>query len=269
MRWHPASGLGVIVLGNHRYAPSTLLGNELMTSLLEADVAPARRIRPVAATVAARADVERLLEAWDDDIAGRLFAMNVELDEPIARRRAEVDRIRASHGRLSPDATLPDEFDTPLHASWWLAGEGGGRVKVEILLSPQAPPLVQALVLTVVHEPSDALATVAATVVGAVNAADPALPDGLELGPALDRAKLARILRIVASRYAPLMLGPAVAGDGVRSARWCVRGGGERGERGGGKWPGLDLEVALDPETGLVTSLSLSERPPAAPPQAD
>jgi hypothetical protein len=269
MRWHQASGLGVIVFGNHRYAPSTLLGNELMTSLLAADVAPARRIRPAAATAAARADVERLLEAWDDDIAGRLFAMNVELDEPIARRRAEVERIHESHGRLRPDATLPDESDTPLHASWWLAGERGGRVNVEILLSPQAPPLVQAVTLTVVHEPSEALAAVAAAVIDAVNAADPALPDGLELGPALDRTALARVLRVVASRYAPLVLGPAVAGDGVRSAKWRVRGGGAPGERGGRQWPGLELEVARDPETGLITSLIMSQRPPAAPPHAD
>jgi CubicO group peptidase (beta-lactamase class C family) len=273
MQWHPASGLGVIVLGNHRYAPSTLLGRRLMTSLLEADVAPARRIRPAAAMVAARAGVERLLEAWDDDIADRLFAMNVELDEPIARRRAEVDRIRASHGRLSPDRTLPDEFDTPLRGSWWLAGERGGRVNVEILLSPQAPPLVQTLRLTVVHEPSEALAAVAASVIGAVNAADPALPDGLELGPALDRMALARILRIVASRHAPLVLGPVVAGDGVNSATWRVsggeRGGGARDERGAHEWPGLELEVARDPGTGLITSLSLRQRPPAAPPHAD
>jgi hypothetical protein len=259
MRWHQASGLGVIVFGNHRYAPSTLLGNELMTSLLVADVAPARRIRPAAATAAARADVERLLEVWDDDVAGRLFAMNIELDEPIARRRAEVERIRASHGRLRPDATLPDESDTPLNASWWLAGERGGRVNVEILLSPQAPPLVQTLTLTVVHEPSEALAAVAASVVDAVNAADPALPDGLELGPALDRTALARVFRIIAARHAPLAHGPAVAGDGTKSATWRLRG--ERGE--------LELEVERDPDAGLVTTLKLSQRPPVPPPHAD
>jgi hypothetical protein len=259
MRWHQASGLGVIVFGNHRYAPSTLLGNELMTSLLEADVAPARRIQPAAATVAARADVERLLEAWDDDIAGRLFAMNVEFDEPITRRRAEVDRIRASHGRLSPDATLPDESDTPLHAAWWLAGERGGRVKVEILLSPQAPSLVQALGLTVVHEPSGVLAAAAAAIVGAINSADPMLPDDLDLGPAVDRRALERIIRILAARHAPLELGPAVAGDGVKSATWRLRG--PRGD--------VDLEIERDPGTGLLATLKFTQRGPVFPSHAD
>ena len=259
MRWQMGSGLGVIVLGNLRYAPSTLLGNELMESLLKAEVVPPRRIRPAVPTAAARADVERLLAAWDDEIADRLFAMNVELDEPTARRRAEIERIRESHGRLSADPALPDESDTPLHVAWWLAGERGGRVRVEIRLSPHAAPLVQTLALTVVHEPSEALAATATVVVRVVNAADPTLPGDLDLGPDVDRAALARVLRIVGARHAPLELGPAVAGDGTKSATWRLRG--QRGE--------LDLEVERDPDAGLVTTLKLTQRPPVLPRHAD
>jgi CubicO group peptidase (beta-lactamase class C family) len=259
MRWQPASGLGVIVLANHRYAPSTLLGNELLESLLKAEAVPPRRLRPAPPTAAARADVERLLEAWDDAIAGHLFAMNVELDEPIARRRAEIERIRGSHGRLRPDPALPDESDSPLHLAWWLAGDRGGRIKVEILLSPQAPPLVQVLTLTVAPEPSEALAAVATSVLRAVNVADPTLPGDLDLGPGVDRAALARVLRIVAAGHAPLELGPAVAGDGTRSATWRLRG--ERGD--------VELEVERDPGAGLVTTLKLTQRPPAFPAHAD
>ena len=37
MRWQPASGLGVIVLANHRYAPATLLARELMTALIASE----------------------------------------------------------------------------------------------------------------------------------------------------------------------------------------------------------------------------------------
>jgi CubicO group peptidase (beta-lactamase class C family) len=264
MRWHGGSGLGVIVLGNHRYASCTLLGNELLASLLKADVAPPRRIRPSPPTVAARADVERLLAAWDDEIAARLFAMNVGLDEPIASRRAEIEKIRQSHGRLSPDPdpALPDESDTPFQLAWWLAGERGGRVRVEILLSPQGPPLVQRLELTVVQEPSEGLAAVAAAVVRAVNAADPILSGDLELGPGIDRPALARVLRIVAARHAPLQLGRAVAGNGTTSATWRLRG--ELAMR-----DELDLEVERDPDAGLVTVLKLTQRPPVLPPHAD
>jgi CubicO group peptidase (beta-lactamase class C family) len=259
MAWHAASGLGIVVLANHRYAPGTRLARDLMTTLLAADAVPPRRIRPAPPTTDARAGVERLLEAWDDELAARLFAMNVELDEPVQRRRAAAERIREVHGALRPDPALPDESATPLHVAWWLAGERGGRVRAELLLSPVGQPRVQALGLTSVPAPSEALAGVAEIVVSAVNAPEPALPADLALGPALDRAALARVVRIAAARFAPLSVGPAVAGDGTRSATWRLSGG--RGV--------LELALERDPDTGLVTSLGLAQPPPVAPPHDD
>ena len=47
----------------------------------------------MAADDGARVAVERLLERWDDDEATALFAMNVDLDEPLALRRAEIERL--------------------------------------------------------------------------------------------------------------------------------------------------------------------------------
>ena len=67
MRWHSASGLGVIALTNHRYGPAGLLARDVLWELLKAEAAPVRRTRPNAATQAARAAVESLLDAWDDD----------------------------------------------------------------------------------------------------------------------------------------------------------------------------------------------------------
>jgi CubicO group peptidase (beta-lactamase class C family) len=262
MRWHQGSGLGVVVLANHRYAPSTLLGNELLASLLAADVSPPRRILPALPTAAARADVERLLVAWDDELAARLFAMNVELDEPLARRRAEIERLRESHGRLGPEPALPDESATPLHLAWWLAGERGGRVRIEIRLSPEGPPLVQTLALTVVDEPSPALADVAAAVVAAANGPDRALAGNVDLDPAIDRTALAQQLGIVAAGHAPLELGPAVHGDGTTTATWRLR------SRRNGR-DVLDLELGRDPSTGIVTRLRLVPRPPIVPSHAD
>lgn len=259
MRWHPASGLGVVVLANHRYAPSTVLAREIMASLLAAEALPARRIQPSAATVAARSDVERLLEAWEDAVAGRLFAMNVELDEPLARRRAEVERIRALHGSLRRDSALQDESQTRLHATWWYAGERGGRVRVEIRLSPESPPRVQTLAITSVPEPSEPLAAVGAALVAAVNVTDPEPPAELALGPEVDRLALARVLRIAGARYAPVALGPAVAGDGSTAATWRIRG--PHGE--------LELAVERDQATGIITKVALTPRPPIVPPHDD
>ena len=259
MRWHPASGLGVIVLGNHRYAPSSQLGRELLASLLAADIAPPRRIRPAAETTAARADVERLLAGWDDRVAARLFAMNVDLDEPMARRRAEVERLRAVHGPLRPDQDLPEESETRLHLAWWLAGGRGGRVRVEIRLSPESPPRVQTFGLTSVPDPSPPLRVAAKAVVASLNAPSPGIPAELDLGSGVDRAELRRVLRIAGARHAPLILGPAVAGDGQASATWRLRGG--RGD--------LELAVERAPAAGPITKLALVQRPAVPPPYDD
>ncbi|HEX5591504.1 MAG TPA: serine hydrolase domain-containing protein [Candidatus Limnocylindrales bacterium] len=259
MRWHAASGLGVIVLANHRYAPASLVAREVTAALLGAEAVPARRIRPAAATAAARVDVERLLDAWDEALAERLFAMNVELDEPIERRRAELERVRSAHGALRPDPELPVESDTPAALRWWLAGERGGRVEVDLLLSPERPPRVQALGITSVPEPSEALAAVASAVVFALGGPEPGIPESLELDPAIDRAKLTGVLRIAAIRFGSVTLGPAVGGDGERSATWRLRAGAAT----------LVLAVERDPATGIVHGLSLVQRPPVAPPYAD
>ncbi len=255
MRWQPASGLGVIVLANHRYAPSTLLGREIMVSLLESGAVPVRRIKASSSLLDARAGIERLLAEWDDDLADRLFAMNVTLDEPIDRRRDEVARIRQGHGALRPDPDMPEEPQTPLHATWWLADLHGGRVRIEIRLSPESPALVQTFGLMSVPVPGERLATVATEVVAALNGAQPTLGTDIPLSPEIDRDALDRIVRIVAARFAPVTLGPAAAGDGVKSTTWRLRG--DRGE--------LDLTITMDADVSLITALTIVERPPTMP----
>jgi CubicO group peptidase (beta-lactamase class C family) len=259
MRWLTSSGLGVITLGNHRYAPAGLLAFRIMTSILGSGAVPARSIRPSPAAAAARAAVERLAEAWDEDAAARLFAMNVELDEPLAARRAALEKARELHGPLRSDPALPEESDTSQHASWWMAGERGGRVRFEIRLSPEAVPLVQTFEVTSVPEPGPELARLAATMLRTLNRRVPTLPGGLPLAGAVDRVALERVLRIAAARFAPLSLGPAVGGDGTASATWRLRG--DRGE--------LELAVERDATSGEVTSLAVTERPPEAPNPAD
>lgn len=259
MSWLPASGLGVIVLTNHRYGWAGLLTRQLMGSLVAADAMPARRIHPTAEAAEARRDIERILVSWDDAVAARLFAMNVELDEPIARRRAAIERLADRHGPLAPDPDLPELSSTPLDASWWLQGERGGRVKVEISLSPESPPRVQTFAVTSVPDPERALAELAAGLVTAINAPDPVLPGDLDLGPELDRAALDRTIRIAGARFAPVRLGPAVAGDGSASATWRLRS--QRGE--------IELAVTRDAPSGLVTALVLKPFLPAPPRQGD
>jgi len=249
MRWHAPSGLGVVVLANGRYANAGLLAADLIHALLRADAAPSRRVRANDATTAARERVEALLRRWDDRAAADLFAMNVELDEPIERRRAAVERLAQVHGRLEADPSETPVSQSPFHLEWWLRGERG-RVKVEIQLTPELPPRVQTFTVRSVPEPPKALADAAEQIVGAVAAADggaPAWPDEVRLGPKVDQAKLARALRAAEARFGPIRLGKVVAGDGERTATFrvaCARGS-------------LDLALERDPGDGVLTSVAL------------
>ncbi len=261
MRWHPASGYGVIVLANGRYAPSTVLARQLFNGLLESGVATPRRIRPAAPTEAARSAVEALLESWDEAAAASLFAMNVDLDLPMAKRREAIERLRGIHGRLRPDPDEPAESQSPFDVTWWMRGERG-RVKAEIQLSPEKEPLVQTLNLTSVPNPAPELVGAAKRIVAALasdNGAPPRWPDGLAIGPEVDRDALDRACRATEARFGSVRLGPAIAGDGVKTATFrleCARGK-------------VDLRLERNPEDGVLTAVGLVPIPFAAPLFAD
>lgn len=257
MRWQTASGLGVIALANHRYAPMSLLGAELLTALAETGAVAPRRIQPAPALIDARTAVERLIAAWDDDLAARTFAMNVQLDEPLDRRRAELERLRATHGPLAPDPEEPTESDGPAAMSWWLRGERGGRVRIAISLSPEPEPKVQTLTVGVVPEPDAPTRSVAQWVVDRINGAGPDLPD-LPLAAALDHVAIGRAIDATAARYGTVRLGLPI---GRRDGSTTFRVIGERGR--------LTLRVAVDPGRGTVSALELRSEAVGPPPYAD
>ena len=76
-----------------------------------------------------------------------LFAANVDMDEPLERRRAAALRLRERLGDLSLDASAPPESLSPAQLTWWMVGPGG-RLKVAISLSPESPPAIQTLELS-------------------------------------------------------------------------------------------------------------------------
>ncbi len=246
MRWHPATGLGVVGLANGRYAQVLEPCREALDLLIDRAIAPVRRPSPWPATLEARNAVEGLLEAWDDDVADRLFAMNVELDEPLVARRATVERLRATHGRLRPDPTEPPESSSAAALRWWMAGDRG-RVGVDILLGPERPPRVQWLELTSVPEPPDDLTALAERIVALLAGPGPSWPDHIALADGIDRAALDRELRATEAIFGPLSLGPATAGDGERKATWRLRG------RAGD----VNLSLERDPDVGPVRAVSL------------
>ena len=252
MRWHLASGLGVIALTNHRYGPGQLLGKELLAELVRSEAAPPRRTGPTAATEAARDAIEGLLASWDDDLAANLFAMNVDLDEPIAERRSFAEGLRARHGALTRDTGTPTESATPYHLVWWLDGSKGGRVKVEILLSPELAPKVQTFSVTSVPEPSAAIRAAAERIVAAMAAQDRGpvavdWPAELSVGATVDLGAIVRAMRATEAKYAPITLGRVVDGDGETKATFRLSGA--RGD--------LDLALVMDPSRDCLAEVRL------------
>ena len=175
MRWHPATGLGVIALGNGTYAPMSGAGRpgargrcsparRRTTSRSRPRPGPTTGARPPAASPASAAGRGRRpwrRRRWSATCSPtgttrwptRCSRPNVALDRPYPERRADLALLRSRIGAFTVDASRPAESDTPAHRRWWLAGEHG-TVAVAIQLSPQRPPRVQSLTFAVPPAPA-------------------------------------------------------------------------------------------------------------------
>jgi len=251
MRWHPATGAGVVVLGNGTYAAAGQLAGRILDELLRqlgtsgssasgtsapgtsapgtsapgtsapgtsaaAVFGPAPAGSPWPQTLAARAEVDELLEHWDDDVAGRLFSPNVAWDQPFADRRAALDQIRERIGSFRPDPGRPAEFDSPAHCRWWLRGDRGS-VQAELKLAPLWQPLVQSLRVAVPPAPGSSLLRLLDSLIGMINEGAVQWPDWLPAAGDVDTAAVARRLRVAAAWAGRCSAGAFRAGDGEAS----------------------------------------------------
>jgi CubicO group peptidase (beta-lactamase class C family) len=234
MRWHPATGLGTVVLANGTYAHAGALAGELLSALLTAQDRQDRErgrapIRgplpgdhPWPETLAARDTVDELLLHWSDDVAARIFAPNIELDRPLAQRQADVATLRERIGAFAADPGRPAECDSPAHCRWWLTGPGG-TVTVQIKLAPLRQLLVQQLAIAVppasgsaLHDALDRL--IEAVNAAAVNTGAPAWPASLTSADGFDASRAGRQLRIAAAWAGDCSIDCYLAGNGSTSA---------------------------------------------------
>jgi hypothetical protein len=229
MRWHPQRGLGVIVLGNGTYSAARTAATDMLNALLDTGRRPAvggpppHGRRAWQATCEARADIERLLDKWDDAIAARWFAGNVDLDEPISRRRDRIERIREQVGRLRPEDGIEPVHDSPSHCAWWLRGPNG-RVRVEIRLTPEKPPRVQTLDLTTAVAPDARLRPIVDQLIAALNAGSPEFPPAVATAPSIDRGKLTRLMRLATGWAGTCQRAEVRAGNGVTATTIKITG---------------------------------------------
>lgn len=229
MRWHVATGTGVIVLANSTYAGASSLAVRLLEAVLpQVPAAGPQTAPPVSGpapapggpwpeTVQARREVGRLLRGWDDASADRLFSENVAQDEPYAERRHKAGLIGQRIGDFREDADRAPEFDSPAHCRWWLRGERG-IVQAEIRLTPERHPRVQSLTLAVPPAPDSPLAQLLASVVSLLNGGSPGWPSTLPVSPEVDTGLLLRQFRVAAAWAGPCRPGVFRAGDGDTAA---------------------------------------------------
>ena len=132
-------------------------------------------------------------------------------------------------------------------------------MKVEIRLSPEPTPRVQSLILTSVPEPPVALRHAADVLVASLAERNPRVPAALTLADSIDRSALERELRAEGARFGASAVGPAIAGDGERTATWrCASPAGR-----------FDLALELDPSTGALARAALVPVSASAPHLAD
>jgi hypothetical protein len=243
MRWHNDSGVGVVVLANSTYANAPRLASRILTALLDdlatPNVARARADAPSTPltapvlpprsgalwpeTVAAQADVESLVWSWDDDLAKRLLAMNVDLDEAMERRSAQLGFFRRVLGPFTRDDASEATSEAPSHLKWWMRGPTG-RLQIEIRLSPELPPRVQTLSFTGVPKAPAAVRTAAEAIVVAMVADDVRWPESVAVDAAFDTADLTRKLRMAVGWAGVVELGDELNGGGKIDASFLLKG---------------------------------------------
>ena len=236
MRWHPATGIGVIALGNGTYAPMSVLAGMILEALLprpasyhvalspadpDSPSAPSATPLPPAGapwpeTLAAASAVNRLLADWDDVAADTLFSENVALDAPYQERRHALELIRQRIGDFRADESRAPESDTPAHRRWWLTGPRG-TVQAQILLNPERPPRVQSLTVAVPPAPDSVLATVLEDLVAWLNSGSAHWPGTMRVAQGTDEGLLRRRLLMAAAWAGECRTGAYRAGNGAAS----------------------------------------------------
>lgn len=158
MRWHPASGWGVVAVGNATYAPMHVPVAEALSRIVVMTGAahgadPAIAVTPWPQTLAAMDVAERLLSGDESGIVESTWSPNMDLDVPRAERVAALVDVSTALGAFRRDSRSV-QHPTPARATWTVTGEGGSA-RLEVWMTPERQPRIQKLVVTTVPEPTD------------------------------------------------------------------------------------------------------------------
>jgi CubicO group peptidase (beta-lactamase class C family) len=143
MTWLPDYGIGIVAFGNLTYTGWGGVATKAFDVLVKKGDLHARQPTASAALTDARDKVSRLVVAWDDRLADSIAAENLFLDQTKDRRRAEIERLRATVGACTAGSGF-DSIENALRGQWTVKCERGD-LRVAITLAPTMPPRVQLL----------------------------------------------------------------------------------------------------------------------------
>jgi CubicO group peptidase (beta-lactamase class C family) len=262
MRWHPATGTGVVVLGNGTYAPMSALAASILDALVarrptayQVAIAPGGSAWPqaLAAREKASALVSAAAGAADAGAAesllssAGLFSENVALDRSYAERARDIALLRERLGEFSDSQARAAVCDTPAQCRWFLAGEHA-TVQAQIQLTPELPPRVQSLTLAIPPAAGSPLARTLTAVIAWLNSGAASWPESVPVTSGADAGLLARRLRMAAAWTGTVTLGAYRVGDGA--AALSVELAGEHAL--------ALLAISVDPATGALRAADVT-----------
>lgn len=162
MRWHPASGLGIVALANGTYAPMSTVGHAALRDLVVQLGVPVRRPAvDLPGLARAREATTAWLSAGDPEgeesrVLRGLLADNVEQDVPWTERVAVWKSIRESDGVLRR-RDVAETRPSPGSLSWHMTGDSSGkRHRVVVMVAPHDAGLVQSIEIKAADDPAAA-----------------------------------------------------------------------------------------------------------------
>ena len=151
MRWHPASGLGIVALANGTYAPMSKVSHAALRDLV---LQSGAAIHPPDVELPGLVPAQAATAAWlsadgvdgvESDALQTLFADNVDQDVPWSERVAVWRAIREYDGVLR-GVDLPTTRPSPGSLSWQMAGDiTGNRYRIVVMLAPHDTGLLQSI----------------------------------------------------------------------------------------------------------------------------
>ena len=133
--WLPDYGVGIITFTNLTYTSLRSLHDDIYEAMQPVK----RAVQPSQALLDAKRDVSSLIAHWDPQLADRVLADNVLLDQSAERRQ----KAYAAYASCKADAGI--DAENPLRGAWRMTCDNGRAIWVRTTLAPTMPPRVQSV----------------------------------------------------------------------------------------------------------------------------